>query len=475
MGTVHENDLCIMCGICEEVCSQKAISFYFNNGKGIPKIDERKCIDCGLCTDICNMYHMKEDLEDKNINRFDCYNGFSNDMDIRKNGSSGGCITQVIKKLINDKIYDVAFVVYGYSCEEMYSTDLCDNQMQLQYSSKSRYVPISHRKMVEYVLKNREKKVIVVGTSCVLGSMTNVIDRFDLNRDQFLLLGLFCDYTLNYNIFKYFKDFIQEKNIKELFFRDKESIGWPGVIGVKSFQGEKKYYPSIIRGMAVRFFKMHSCLLCSDKLNQNADISFGDNYTGKNAVVGDDGSSSIVVRTNLGREIFSYIKEEMELYPITFKEIYESQYVDEKLNHIKWRKEKDDLEYIQQLNDIHKGENYTENASEIIKFVKRFTDFKENAYNKEIICFGTGKNFEKFIEMCGVRYNIVCAVDNDKNKWGKTKEGIQIVSPQKLEDINKEKQIVFITSDYFQEIGKQLENIGIDEYYIWINSPELYI
>ncbi|MBN1934000.1 MAG: 4Fe-4S binding protein [Anaerolineae bacterium] len=45
---IDENE-CISCGSCAEVCPEDAIS----EGKNSYVIDPEKCIDCGLCEDEC--------------------------------------------------------------------------------------------------------------------------------------------------------------------------------------------------------------------------------------------------------------------------------------------------------------------------------------------------------------------------------------------------------------------------------------
>ncbi|MBQ3451578.1 MAG: Coenzyme F420 hydrogenase/dehydrogenase, beta subunit C-terminal domain, partial [Selenomonadaceae bacterium] len=65
------------------------------------------------------------------------------------------------------------------------------------------------------MLENRDKKLILVGTSCFIQGILNVIAHFKLNRRNYFLAGLFCDKTMNYNVWNYFKNFGADK----LFFR----------------------------------------------------------------------------------------------------------------------------------------------------------------------------------------------------------------------------------------------------------------
>lgn len=78
---------------------------------------------------------------------------------------------------------------------------------------------------------------------------------------------------------------------------------------------------------------------------------------------------------------------------------------------------------------------------------------------ENIILFGAstlGINYYKSLE--NKSGNIFFA-DNDKNKWGKIIEGVQVIPPKGILNLKSPK--VIITSTYYRDIQKQLMNMGI--------------
>lgn len=81
---------------------------------------------------------------------------------------------------------------------------------------------------------------------------------------------------------------------------------------------------------------------------------------------------------------------------------------------------------------------------------------------KNVILFGAshaGIGVSRFLEEEHIPVYAFC--DNDATKWGRTLEGIQIISPQKLSEI--ENKVVQITSVYEKEILEQLKGIDVSE------------
>lgn len=83
-------------------------------------------------------------------------------------------------------------------------------------------------------------------------------------------------------------------------------------------------------------------------------------------------------------------------------------------------------------------------------------------FNKEIVIFGAsgaGRKANSFFIKQGIKVIYFC--DNDSAKWGKLVEGIEVISPEKLLEINNGKIEIVISSMWSKEITKQLLNMGI--------------
>ncbi|HCL4449593.1 TPA: TDP-N-acetylfucosamine:lipid II N-acetylfucosaminyltransferase [Clostridium botulinum] len=86
---------------------------------------------------------------------------------------------------------------------------------------------------------------------------------------------------------------------------------------------------------------------------------------------------------------------------------------------------------------------------------------------EKVIVFGASKMGEAAYILLKEKYEIIYFCDNAKNKWGKDFCGIEIISPQSLEKDGLKNIQVIITSMYYNEIGKQLENMGIKNYQVF--------
>lgn len=332
---IVDQGMCCSCGICVSVCPQKCIVIKLNK-KGLlhPVVNKDVCINCGLCIKSCSgrleaekVVKMKfDEIYEEQSKSIRTYVAKVLDRNILQNSTSGGIISELVNTLLNEKKYDSAFV-----CD----TDCYEDYIKVKRyttfdksTAKSRYVPVSHENTVNYILNNQNERIIIVGTSCAIMGLRNMLELYHLNEENYLLIGLFCDKTMNYNIWKYFEKVYSENGkLRKLYFRTKESNGWPGDMKLE-FENTSKYIPRKIRMIAKTYFMNQRCLFCTDKLNASADIAVGDNYTGKFSDI--NGSSSVIVRTPKGEEAFKTIEEKCILKVVNVQEICDSQKLIEK-------------------------------------------------------------------------------------------------------------------------------------------------
>ena len=333
------NGLCCSCGICKSVCRKGAIKYTRKKGMFVPQINQSQCNDCGLCAYICPGFCQDYQQSNQDVplliaaegEYIECYNAWSNYPEIRHNSASGGVVTTLIKTLLTNDQYDLAFCVDTYSYNDQvytvpYSKKGFLEQIKTGFKTpKSRYIPVSHEKTVDYLLNNRDKRIIIVATPCALHGICKVIERFKLNRDQYLLIGLFCQKSFQYNIYDYFCAIAESKDhhLDSLHFKNKESGGWPGNVKLFYTDNSFEYLNSSYRTNAKDYFQPERCLYCIDKLSVKGDISLGDNYTGL-----DDsplGSNSVIIRTSRGMEAWSSTKDNIIQKRIDFSKISDAQ------------------------------------------------------------------------------------------------------------------------------------------------------
>jgi coenzyme F420 hydrogenase subunit beta len=306
------------------------------SGKFIPEIGEQ-CVNCGKCLSYCP----SNKLEIENIRNFNLediifgkhiniYTANMSDDKIRSKGTSGGLITGLIIRLLEDKKYQGAFVLPfdSNTKNKQAKLKLATSKEKVLKASKSKYCPVSIENIIKEIDANNKSKYIIVGTPCQFYSIQKYIkDKSYLNIDNYLFLGLFCDCTMNFNFIKYMEDNFGKKGEKilKLEYRSKEKRGWPGDVKIVFDNGRKALIDRNERGKVKKYFKLKRCRYCFDKLNIGADISFGDCY-----IKGEEdpkGKSSIIVRTEKGQKIINGHLEEIKLKKSTKKEIKASQFL----------------------------------------------------------------------------------------------------------------------------------------------------
>lgn len=331
--SVVKNGACASCGVCAGVCPKECIEIEIdqrNRSKFFPKVDENQCVGCGLCLDVCGglskIGHQKDlqfnSLYNEQISNIkNYYTGFYSDTEFIKSCASGGIAKALITTLLSTKMYDAAFCVDDVCFDKKVKAKafFADTVGEI---GRSKYVAVTHEDTAKYMVENRNSKIIIVGTSCAIESITNVINRFNLNRDNYLLIGLFCDKTMTYNVWDYMNKKYSGK-LTEMHFRYKNENGWPGIFRIKTDK-ESIDLPKRDRMVLKDYFCQERCIYCTDKLNYLSDISLGDNYTKEN----DDnswGSSEILLRTERGCSAFDSIKDRCTLYDTTIEKIAKSQ------------------------------------------------------------------------------------------------------------------------------------------------------
>ena len=309
-------ELCMGCGICKGVCGQRAIEYKRNHmGQYLPYIVEDKCNGCGSCYAVCPGKGMREheiyaeigqafpeDMVMGNI--LECFNAKIKDEAFRAKCTSGGMVTGLIQFLLKEKIYDLAFCVEDDSFDRQVGTKPQYADSDFEKTAQSRYLAVSHTEMIRYILKNRDKKVIIVATGCVVNGIRNVIKRYRLKKENYLILGLFCSMSLNYNSYEYMKLF-SKKKLQKCEFRSKENgIFQYGNMKLVYTDGKSKFLHFIQKGYLKEYMVQERCFYCTDLLAVFSDIAFGDNNTAS----ADGESTTVVVRTETGKKI-------MDLYP----------------------------------------------------------------------------------------------------------------------------------------------------------------
>lgn len=93
-----------------------------------------------------------------------------------------------------------------------------------------------------------------------------------------------------------------------------------------------------------------------------------------------------------------------------------------------------------------------------------FKQILDQMDSKKKILFGAGKMFDVYMGEYGEKYPPIFAVDNNAHLWGTEKLGIPICNPQDILEVQEEDRIVILCNAYYEEIAKQLGDMGINHY-----------
>jgi len=331
---VWESGMCSGCGICAAVCPKGAVTHgLYEDGSCGPHINDN-CVNCGICKKNCPQTHrLLEESEDTEKNAesagraLSCYLVKSSNKEILRNGTSGGFVTTLVAALLESGEYLSAFCVDAENYSGVVNSRRIKKGEALFTAQKSRYVQVAHTDEIKYILEHREERVILVGTPCYLQGFGRVVEQYGLDRNNYLLVGLFCDRTMTARVWDYFDRIFAGGKLQGIHFRSKEKGGWPGDVKLICSDGEKMI--SRRERMDVKdYFMPEACIYCADKLNREADFAVGDDYVtaGKDP----EGANTVILRTPRAQEIWNRVKELFEYSDCSMEQIATSQHLEKR-------------------------------------------------------------------------------------------------------------------------------------------------
>ena len=364
-------NLCVSCEICNAICPVDAIDMESDEGQFLPKVDQKTCIDCEKCVEVCPGLDITvfddENFEDKITGSYiEGYSAYTKDREILKNSTSGGVITQLIMELLKKEEYDGAFVL-PFDMFDGNQARLClaETEEEVRKASKSKYLPASVYNVVKKLESEEKPKYIIVSTPCQLSGIKNFIDLKEIDDEKLLFLGLFCDKTLNFNFLNYIeeKHGTEREKLVKFDYRNKEKDGWPGHPKLYFDSSREEIIDRKERMRVKEFFQLERCLYCLDKLNRQADMSFGDCYiTGKE----NPGRSSVIIRTEKGKEVWEKYKNSFNWEESSVESIKKSQNISQK---------KENLEFV-------KAFKKTKKSSELKKRIEKIELGKKSKFDE---------------------------------------------------------------------------------------------
>lgn len=133
---------------------------------------------------------------------------------------------------------------------------------------------------------------------------------------------------------------------------------------------------------------------------------------------------------------------------------------------------KDYMKYPPEEERKPKHEGIFDPEEPYTRYVKLLCDIFKDCRGKEIIVFGAGMMFEDYMKKYGGKYRPSFLVDNDESKWGRRRMGIEIRKPEAIKEVPEQRRKLIICSYYYTEIAKQLQDMGVTDYHVYVQEME---
>jgi len=288
--------LCVTCGACVGYCPY----LEYKDGR-VLVLDQCQVLN-GTCNLICPQLNLlKLGVEEQEANPNETFLiARSTNQEILFNAQYGGVVSTIISYLLEERIIDSA-VLTNRGGEGSSRGTLVKSKEQALSCAGSRYTASGTLSALNIALKNKEKKIGVVGLPCQMKAVSLMEKHGRLEGAEIVKIGLFCTWALDYREF--------ESLMKEVSFKPNKFDIPPPPANVFVVQGKEerleipleKLRPAIQTG----------CAICPDMTAQHGDISVG-------AAEGIEGYNTVIIRTKKGQDILDECSKKalLELKPL---------------------------------------------------------------------------------------------------------------------------------------------------------------
>ena len=309
---------CLGCGTCAGLCPKNAITMVIDKSRGVylPNVNKKLCVECGTCLRVCPS--LNSDVSSLELSVFGkhpdnplfgnfqrCYQGYSNNYDIRYNSSSGGLITQLLISALEEKLIDGVLVTKMNPSKPLEPQPfIAKTAEEIITASGSKYCPVPLNIGLKEILHS-DGKYAVVGLPCHIQGIRRAEASCKQLKEKILLhLGIFCSHTFNFHATEYLLKTlgVGTEELKTIQYR---GGGWPGNSIVETKSNKHYSYPYKLFGRIhiLNFFTPLHCTGCFDHYCQLSDISFGDAWNCSFASSDSIGTSIVLSRTKVGYSV----------------------------------------------------------------------------------------------------------------------------------------------------------------------------
>lgn len=244
------------------------------------------------------------------------YVGYSSVNETRRNGSSGGVITQVLQYLLQTKTIDGAIVVLqGIPSPEKAGVFIARTSEEIAMASQSVYIPVSVLDILPKLLTGEKYAITCLPEQSAALRVLQSNGHAGALQIKYIL-GPYTGtaiYPQAIETFKKINGIKPNDAIVSLKWRAGE---WPGYLEIISESGKIIRSPKIYYNFLIPFFVTNSSLQSMDFANEFADLAVGDAWSPEYEAQG-QGFSVVVSRTLEMDRILNDMKEKKLLELIT--------------------------------------------------------------------------------------------------------------------------------------------------------------
>ena len=296
MIRIDDRSKCCGCSACADSCPHSAIRMQADGmGFKYPVVDQDKCVDCGICDEVCAFKPAeKNELMRTEAIRFPS---------LLNKSQSGGLGFALMRKAIQE-----GRIVYGAAMEKDFTVRhiRVTEESALEALRLSKYVQSDMTGVPAMVLEDLAagRKVLFTGTPCQCAGIASIAGKY---RGQLLLADIICHGVPSPAVWKSFIDYHEQtrgKAVTGAIFRDK-ALGWHDHRETLFFGDEKKVSNEYTFLFYQHLMLRPSCTVCPfASLDRPSDITMADCWGVEQILPGfaDDnrGCSLLIVHNTAG-------------------------------------------------------------------------------------------------------------------------------------------------------------------------------
>lgn len=349
---VIKNDLCIGCGACA-VMSESA-GMELKGGLYAPNFQNSTISQQTSADAVCPFTDLssnedqiaREVFEITQLKKDDylgywhsAYAGYS--VEMREYGASGGIISWLLAKLLEDDLVDYVIAVGEIGNQHpRFGYKIISSVDELKISGGSAYYPVTYSEVIEQV-RQQEGRYVFVGIPCFNKSI-RLLKKQDpvLDRRIVFQVGLVCGHlkTKEYGDYLIRLTGLHEDNVKSIHFRRKAEDGKANeyLFEAKTADGEVRTISNkqIGSNWGMGVFKPKACDYCDDVFAETADAVCMDAWLPQYIKDG-KGISLFLTRTE---KLDALVRAHIESGELIAEEVNEQELVDSQAGGIRHRR-----------------------------------------------------------------------------------------------------------------------------------------